>query len=209
MGRSCVRRGRRGPGARHRGAVATAVRERGAVRERRSGLAAKLRELRDRMGWTALGYDSWAECVQGEFNYSKQHANRLIAAQQTRGRVEPIGSTESPDGGAVPESHTQHLPSGPWVPGHELEAIPCPTLMPRSLAQQAKERRKRKPVDSVPANFPEQKGDARDQAGDAAGASGPPTHASPRGRSAPCPTFYPSGARVDPGARGGVSDLVS
>lgn len=37
---------------------------------------------------------------------------------------------------------------------------------------QAKERQKRKPVDSVPENLPEQKGDARDQAGKAVGVSG-------------------------------------
>jgi len=72
-------------------------------------LAAKLQELRDRMGWKALGYDSWAECVTGEFGYSKRHANRLIAAQETRVKLGPIGPTEAPDGGEVPESHAREL----------------------------------------------------------------------------------------------------
>lgn len=40
------------------------------------------------------------------------------------------------------------------------------------LSVEAKERQKRKPVDSVPAILPEQKGDARDQAGKAVGVSG-------------------------------------
>lgn len=72
-------------------------------------LAAKLQELRDRLGWKALGYDSWAECVEREFGYSKRHANRLIAAQNTRDEVGPIGPTQTPGSGELPESHAREL----------------------------------------------------------------------------------------------------
>lgn len=72
-------------------------------------LAEKLRELRERQGWKALGYDSWAACVEGEFGYSKRHADRLIAAQKTREQVGPIGPAQSPNGGAIPESHAREL----------------------------------------------------------------------------------------------------
>ena len=45
--------------------------------------------------------------------------------------------------------------------------------MQAKLTAEAKERQKRKPVDSVPENLPEQnKGDARDQLGEAFGISG-------------------------------------
>jgi len=96
-----------------------------AIRADVTNLAEKLREFRDRFAWASLGYDSWANCVKEEFGYSKQHANRLIAAQQIKRRVEPIGSTYAPrkqggEGGTkvpptppesreLPESHAREL----------------------------------------------------------------------------------------------------
>ena len=71
-------------------------------------LAVKLQELRDRLGWKALGYDSWAECVTTEFGYSKDWANRQIKAHEVGGRVTPIGVTQSPTGG-IPETHAREL----------------------------------------------------------------------------------------------------
>ena len=47
--------------------------------------------------------------MEGEFGYSKRHANRLIAAQGTRDKLGPIGPTEALDGGEVPESHAREL----------------------------------------------------------------------------------------------------
>jgi len=80
-------------------------------------LGEKLLELRNRRGWQALGYVSWDVCVRAEFNYTRQHANRLIKAQEFRARlalgapdqVEPIGSTHPPDNGKTPESHARVL----------------------------------------------------------------------------------------------------
>jgi len=72
-------------------------------------LAAKLQELRDRLGWKALGYDSWAACVKAEFGYSKRWANQQIEAANVRERVGTVVPTESPDGGAIPERQTREL----------------------------------------------------------------------------------------------------
>lgn len=60
-------------------------------------LAGKLRDFHDRLGWQALGYASWGECVQEEFGYTKRHANRLIEATQVRDRVGQICPTPPPD----------------------------------------------------------------------------------------------------------------
>ena len=72
-------------------------------------LAAKLRELRDRLGWKALDYDSWAACVKEEFGYSKRWANLQIAALKVRGQVGTMVPTPSPNGGAMPERHAREL----------------------------------------------------------------------------------------------------
>jgi len=57
-------------------------------------LAEAIRKLRDSEGWAVLGYKSWAECCEAEFGYTKQHANRLIKAEQIKLEVEPMGSTQ-------------------------------------------------------------------------------------------------------------------
>lgn len=72
------------------------------IRDRAEDLASLLAELRDRKGWKALGYDSWALCCEEEFHYSRQHANRLIGAREVRARLESTGST-------IPERHIREL----------------------------------------------------------------------------------------------------
>lgn len=52
------------------------------------------------------------------------------------------------------------------------QASMCAARARELYEQQAKERQKRKPADSVPENLPEQKHDARDAAGKAFGVSG-------------------------------------
>lgn len=63
-------------------------------------------DLRDRMGWKALGYSSWNDCVTKEFGVSKQHINRQLAAAEVQLEVEPIGSTQK-----IPESQLRPLVS--------------------------------------------------------------------------------------------------
>ena len=97
------------------------------------GLASKLRELRDRLGWKALDYDSWAVCVKEEFGYSKDWANKQIAALKVRGRVNTTVSTPSPDGGAMPDVRGQvgtMVPSKPSRTGlrRRICTIPAPVL---------------------------------------------------------------------------------
>ncbi|MFH1265792.1 MAG: hypothetical protein ABIK89_08685, partial [Planctomycetota bacterium] len=72
-------------------------------------LATKLRELRERLGWKSLGYDSWAECVKVEFDRTKDWANKQIKAAEIRERVNTKVSTESPSGGELPETYAREL----------------------------------------------------------------------------------------------------
>jgi hypothetical protein len=71
-----------------------------------------LLQLRDGQGWLALGYASWASCCEEEFGYSKQHANRLIKAEEINRQVEPMGSIplserQARELGKVPEEKRQ------------------------------------------------------------------------------------------------------
>jgi len=63
------------------------------IRQKTGELAEAIRRLRDSHGWKVLGYDSWAECCEQEFGYSKRHANRLIQSQQVIEQVGPMGPT--------------------------------------------------------------------------------------------------------------------
>lgn len=79
-----------------------------AIREKACELAGALRVLRDRKGWQALGYESWAACCEGEFGYSKSQANRLIAADKVKDNVTQICATQAP-GRGIPGSHASEL----------------------------------------------------------------------------------------------------
>jgi hypothetical protein len=63
------------------------------IKDRAEGLRKLLVELHDGKGWSALGYDTWAECCEKEFRYSKSYANRLIKAEAISEQVTPIGTT--------------------------------------------------------------------------------------------------------------------
>lgn len=56
-----------------------------------------LHEAHERGAWAALGYGSWAEYVQAEFDMSKRHANRLVAQGEVIRAIEaevgPVGPT--------------------------------------------------------------------------------------------------------------------
>ncbi len=58
-----------------------------AIHKQAKNLRELLLQLRDRTGWKALGYDTWAACCEKEFGYSKSQANRLIKTQQVGEQV--------------------------------------------------------------------------------------------------------------------------
>ncbi|WP_422923096.1 hypothetical protein [Singulisphaera sp. PoT] len=64
-------------------------------------------ELRDREGWKALGYPSWAECIAGEFGRSKNYINRQIAAALIEQEVVPMGT--APAQPRIPERQLRPL----------------------------------------------------------------------------------------------------
>lgn len=52
-------------------------------------------DLYEREGWTALGYESWRECVTKEFNSSQSHIYRQLDAAKTELNISPIGENQS------------------------------------------------------------------------------------------------------------------
>ena len=57
-----------------------------------------LLEMRDRKGWKVLGYSSWEDYGEKEWDYSVRHLNRLATAESTQKLLEPIGSKDIPEG---------------------------------------------------------------------------------------------------------------
>ena len=66
-----------------------------------------LLEMRDRKGWKALGYSSFAEYGEKEWGYGGQYLNRLATAARIQNIVTPIGVEE------IPESHLRPLSKVP------------------------------------------------------------------------------------------------
>lgn len=66
-----------------------------------------LLEMRDRKGWLALGFESWADYAIKEWGYSENYLNRLANAARIQSVVVPIGTNE------IPESHTRELANLP------------------------------------------------------------------------------------------------
>lgn len=50
-----------------------------------------LLNLRDREGWRALGYESWTQCLEREFSFSRKHLYELMRATPVQERVLPLG----------------------------------------------------------------------------------------------------------------------
>ena len=109
----------------------TETEARAAVDRIKAGLEnirAELFALRERDGWRALGYSSFQDCVQAEFQMSKQHAHRLLSAyavdrilappwqessaffgkHATDDRGSPIGDPRS-GVALIPEGHAREL----------------------------------------------------------------------------------------------------
>lgn len=63
-------------------------------------------ELHQREGWRALGYSSWRECVEAEFDKSQAHLYRELKAAEIEAELSPNGEI-----GAIPESHLRPLGS--------------------------------------------------------------------------------------------------
>lgn len=81
------------------------------IREHASNVVELAIRLRDERGWKALGYESWNECVVGEFGESRRHLNRMIRAAEIAEKLEvgPIG----PSSKAIPESVVRPLAALP------------------------------------------------------------------------------------------------
>ncbi len=89
------------------------------IKKRVGDIRKMLIELHDRLGWEALGYDSWDKCVTKEFGWSKRYANmqisagkieqKLLAAPTKVGTKVPTQSPISP----IQETHLRPLASLP------------------------------------------------------------------------------------------------
>ncbi len=66
-----------------------------------------LLEIRDRKGWKALGYESWEQYGEKEWDYSRQHLHRLADAAKVQLIVSPIGDKQ------IPETHLRPLSQVP------------------------------------------------------------------------------------------------
>jgi hypothetical protein len=56
-----------------------------------------LLEMRDRKGWKVLGYSSWEEYGEKEWDYGKQYLYRLATASRIESIVSPIGEKQIPE----------------------------------------------------------------------------------------------------------------
>src|SRR5215471_9278233 len=65
---------------------------------------ALLRDLHEREGWRALGYETWRACVVAEFGDSQSRLYRLLTAAQVDHVLSPIGEK-----GPIRESHAREL----------------------------------------------------------------------------------------------------
>src|SRR5688572_16326181 len=84
----------------------SAAEARACVDEIKSGIdniGRKLLELKEREGWTALGYRSWRECAQAEFGFGQSRVYQLLAAAEVERNLSTIVETE------LPESHAREL----------------------------------------------------------------------------------------------------
>lgn len=57
-----------------------------------SVMRSSLLEMRDRKGWKALGYSSWAEYGEAEWGYGRQYLDRLATASRIQQIVAPMGA---------------------------------------------------------------------------------------------------------------------
>jgi hypothetical protein len=72
----------------------------------------RLLEMRDRKGWQALGFTSFEDYGEKEWNYSQSYIYRLSKAEEIQVTLSPIGE--------IPEAHLRPLGA---VPAEERQAI--------------------------------------------------------------------------------------
>jgi hypothetical protein len=75
-------------------------------------------DLFSRRGWKALGYSSWRECVNAEFDQSQSYLYRTLTAAKIEREISPRGEI-----GVIPEKHLRPLSalnSGLWKPAWDL-----------------------------------------------------------------------------------------
>jgi hypothetical protein len=68
-------------------------------------------ELYEREGWSALGYESWRECVTKEFDSSQAYLYRQLEAAQTEKVISPMGEKEIPERQLRPLTKLKDNPS--------------------------------------------------------------------------------------------------
>jgi hypothetical protein len=54
-------------------------------------------DLYEREGWSALGYQSWRECVVAEFKQGQAYLYRQLKAAQTEKVISPKGENSIPE----------------------------------------------------------------------------------------------------------------
>jgi hypothetical protein len=78
------------------------------IKQAVNNVRSQLLELRDREGWKALGYTSWRECVNAEFEQHQSYLYRQLAAAEMEQQLSPSG-----DIGQIPEAHLRPLAKVP------------------------------------------------------------------------------------------------
>jgi hypothetical protein len=69
----------------------------GALKSMDSAMRVGLLEIRDRNGWKAGGFASWADYGEKEWNYDQRHLNRLATAAHIQNIVRPMGLETIPE----------------------------------------------------------------------------------------------------------------
>jgi hypothetical protein len=76
------------------------------IRDAAEDLWRFLHEAHERRAWEALGYPTWAAYVESEFDFTKRHANRLVAHAEI---VQAIEAEVGPVGPILTEGQTRGL----------------------------------------------------------------------------------------------------
>src|SRR5690348_7356154 len=68
-----------------------------------------VRDLREREGWKALGYKSFTDCLNHEFNYSRKHLYEMMKAAPIIDALLPTGNRLSSGQAAIVAHYPQEL----------------------------------------------------------------------------------------------------
>lgn len=63
-----------------------------AIRSAAADMGRRLLDLKERQGWRALGYETWTDCLEGEFSYSRKHLYELMKAAPVLEWMLPTGN---------------------------------------------------------------------------------------------------------------------